>query len=33
MNKELNIITLDIPFPPNYGGAIDEFYTIKIYII
>ncbi len=29
MNKELNIITLDIPFPPNYGGAIDEFYTIK----
>ncbi len=29
MSKELNIITLDIPFPPNYGGAIDEFYTIK----
>ncbi|MDD3631085.1 MAG: glycosyltransferase family 1 protein [Bacteroidales bacterium] len=29
MNKELNIITLDIPFPPNYGGAIDEFYKIK----
>lgn len=29
MNKELNIITIDIPFPPNYGGAIDEFYTIK----
>jgi hypothetical protein len=29
MKNELNIITLDIPFPPNYGGAIDEFYKIK----
>lgn len=29
MSNELNIITLDIPYPPNYGGAIDEFYKIK----
>ena len=29
MNQKLNIITLDIPYPPDYGGAIDEFYTIK----
>ena len=25
----LNIISLDVPYPPNYGGAIDIFYKIK----
>ena len=25
----LNIITLNIPFPPNYGGMIDTYYRIK----
>lgn len=29
MNKELNIITLNIPFPPDYGGMIDSYYRIK----
>ena len=26
---DLNIITLNIPFPPDYGGMIDSFYRIK----
>ena len=25
----LHIVSFDIPFPPNYGGVIDVFYTIK----
>jgi hypothetical protein len=25
----LNIVSFDVPFPPNYGGAIDVFYKIK----
>jgi hypothetical protein len=25
----LNIVSLDIPYPPNYGGAIDIFFRIK----
>ena len=29
MNKELHIITLDVPCPPDYGGMIDTFYRIK----
>lgn len=29
MNNSLNIITLDIPFPPDYGGMIDTYYRIK----
>jgi len=29
MNKELHIIVLDVPFPPDYGGMIDTFYRIK----
>ncbi len=31
MNKDmhLNIISFDIPYPPNYGGVIDVFYKIK----
>ena len=28
-NKELHIITLDVPYPPDYGGMIDSFYRIK----
>ena len=26
---KLNIVSLDNPFPPNYGGAIDIFYKLK----
>jgi hypothetical protein len=29
MSKDLNIVTLNIPFPPDYGGMIDSFYRIK----
>lgn len=25
----LNVVSLDVPFPPNYGGAVDIFYKIK----
>jgi hypothetical protein len=28
-NRSLHIISLDNPFPPNYGGMIDVFYKIK----
>ena len=26
--QQLNIISFDVPFPPNYGGAVDVFYKI-----
>jgi hypothetical protein len=29
LDKYLNIITWDAPYPANYGGVIDVFYTIK----
>lgn len=29
MNLSINIISFDIPYPPNYGGVIDVFYKIK----
>jgi len=29
MAEELNIVTLNIPYPPDYGGMIDSFYRIK----
>lgn len=29
MPKSIHIIALDVPFPLNYGGAIDMFYRIK----
>lgn len=29
MNKNLNIVSFDVPYPPNYGGAIDVFYKLK----
>lgn len=28
-NKELHIVSFNIPHPPNYGGIIDIFYKIK----
>lgn len=28
-DKNLNIITLNVPYPPDYGGMIDTFYRIK----
>ncbi|MBN1338367.1 MAG: glycosyltransferase [Bacteroidales bacterium] len=27
--KALHIVSFDIPYPPNYGGVIDVYYTIK----
>jgi hypothetical protein len=27
--NHLHIISFDVPYPPNYGGAIDVFYKIK----
>lgn len=29
MSKSLNIVSFDVPYPPNYGGAIDVFYKLK----
>ena len=29
MNKNLHIVSFDVPYPPNYGGAIDVFYKLK----
>jgi len=29
MRKTLNIVSFNIPFPPNYGGVIDVFYRLK----
>jgi glycosyltransferase involved in cell wall biosynthesis len=29
LSKELHIVCLDCPSPPDYGGAIDMFYRIK----
>lgn len=29
MSNNLNIITLNIPYPPDYGGMIDSYYRIK----
>lgn len=29
MEKHLHIIAFDIPYPPNYGGAIDVFFRIR----
>jgi glycosyltransferase involved in cell wall biosynthesis len=29
LNRDLNIVTLNIPYPPDYGGMIDSFYRIK----
>lgn len=29
MDKHLNIISFDVPYPANYGGVIDVFYKVK----
>jgi glycosyltransferase involved in cell wall biosynthesis len=29
LEKHLHIVSLDVPFPADYGGMIDIFYTIK----
>jgi glycosyltransferase involved in cell wall biosynthesis len=29
LDKQLHIVCLDVPFPANYGGAIDAFYLMK----
>ena len=29
MNRHLHIVSLDVPYPPDYGGAIDIFYKLK----
>jgi len=28
-NKEIHIVSFNIPYPPNYGGVIDVFYKIR----
>ncbi|CAN5625504.1 N/A [soil metagenome] len=28
--KNLNLISFDVPYPPDYGGVIDVFYKIKV---
>lgn len=28
-NRHLHIVSFDVPYPPNYGGAIDVYYRIK----
>src|SRR5687768_14831458 len=28
-NMKLHIISLDVPFPPDYGGMVDVFYKVK----
>ena len=28
-NSELNIVSFDVPFPPDYGGAIDIYYKLE----
>jgi hypothetical protein len=30
LEKNLNIITLNIPYPPDYGGMIDTFHRIRL---
>ncbi len=29
MNNHLHIVTLNVPYPPDYGGMIDSYYRIK----
>ena len=29
MNKKLNLVSFDVPYPTDYGGVIDVFYKIK----
>lgn len=29
MNKNLHIVTLNVPYPPDYGGMIDSYYRIQ----
>ena len=29
MEKNLHIVSFDVPYPPNYGGVIDVFYKLK----
>jgi len=29
LNNYLNIISFDVPYPPNYGGIIDVFFKLK----
>ncbi|MDR3142286.1 MAG: glycosyltransferase [Tannerellaceae bacterium] len=29
MDKYINIVALNVPYPPNYGGIIDIYYKIK----
>lgn len=28
-NKHLHIVSMDVPYPPDYGGVIDVFYKVK----
>ena len=28
-DPELNIVSFDVPYPPNYGGAIDIYFKLE----
>ena len=28
-DMKLNVVSFDIPYPPDYGGVIDIYYKIK----
>ena len=28
MSLALNVVSFDVPFPPNYGGVIDVYYKL-----
>ena len=32
MEKHINIIALNIPFPANYGGVIDIYYKLYAFL-
>ena len=29
LEKKINIVSLDIPYPPDYGGAVDIFQRLS----
>lgn len=31
MQNEINIVSFDVPYPPNYGGVVDVFFKLKAF--
>ena len=29
MSKKIHVISFQVPYPPNYGGAIDVYYKLQ----